>query len=130
MNTIVERFDGVDLIRPTGPFLWPHPTFAGFPTCCGAGKVGDWLVPDSIWGVNISPACWVHDQMFAVAPATWGAFHYANAVFFVNIAAIIQARSANALIRTLRIARASLYLLAVSTAGASIFWAMKKEGQQ
>ena len=125
MNTIVERFDGVDLLRPTGSFLWPHPTFAGFPTCCGAGKMGDYLVPDTVWGVNISPACWVHDQMYDLSPPTWGGFHYSNAVFFHNIAAIIQAKSSTTFARNLRLARASMYLLAVSTAGAGIFWGIK-----
>lgn len=130
MNTIVERFDGIDLIRPVGAFRWPHPTFSGFPTCCGAGKLGDWLVPDTIYGVNISPACWVHDQMFATSPPTWAGFHYSNAVFFANMSAIIQAKSGNAIMRTLRMARAALYARVVSdSVGASIFWAMKaKQG--
>ena len=125
MLTTTTTFDGIQFVIPASGFQWPHPTFKGFPTCCGAGKVGDKVIPDSIWGVNISPACFIHDQMWALASADWCDFHMSNAILFVNLAAIIQARSANWATRDLRLARAATYLLAVSTVGAPIFWGMK-----
>jgi hypothetical protein len=128
MNTIIERFDSIDLIRPVGDFMWPHHQFEGFPTCCGAGKAGDKFIPDSVWGVNISPACWVHDQMWSMAPATWGAFHYSNSVLLLNCAFIIQARSANVVSCKIRLASAANYWLGVTIAGSPIFWAMKAQG--
>lgn len=127
MNTIVENFDGIDLIRPVGSFKWKHTTFKGFPTCCGAGKFGDLIVPDTMWGVNVSPACQVHDDMYEMAEPSWAEFHYSNAILFLNCASIITANSTNFITRNARIARAAFYLLMVSTAGAPIFWGIKQE---
>ena len=122
MKTTTTTFDGVRLIVPTDNFMWPHSTFDGFPTFCGAGPIGDRFIPDTIWGLSISPACYIHDQMWSMSEPLWSDFHYSNAVFFVNMAEIIQTKSANAFTRDLRLARAATYLLAVSTIGAPIFW--------
>ena len=126
MNTIIERFDGVELVRPVGDFRWPHPTFDGFPTCCGAGDWGDRIVPDNLWGLNISPACWIHDQMFTMAPANWSAFHHANSVFLHNLNAINESKSGNIFIKKMRQIRAIEYYTAVDTLGAVAFWNCKK----
>ena len=127
MNTITTTFDSVQLVCPSEKFMWPHPTFKGFPSACGAGKLGDYLIPDTLWGLNVSPACYIHDQMWSLAEPSWSDFHASNALLFVNCAFIIQARSANFFIRDLRIARAATYLLAVSTLGAPIFWSLKEK---
>ena len=130
MITTTTTFDGIRFVVPAEGFQWPHPTFAGFPTYCGAGDTGDRFIPDTIWGVSISPACFIHDQMWTLAEASWADFHMSNAILFVNLAAIIQARSANWVTRDIRLARAATYLLAVSTAGAPIFWGMKTGNKQ
>lgn len=28
---------------------------------CGPGGIGDWIVPDTMWGLNVKPACLIHD---------------------------------------------------------------------
>jgi hypothetical protein len=129
LNTIKENFDGVELVRPLGDFMWPHVTFDGFPTCCGAGPVGDKFIPDTIHGINVSPACWVHDQMWTIAEASWGDFHYSNSILLLNLSFIIQAKSRNRAMCDLRLARAATYWLGVSVAGSSVFWGLKSGGK-
>jgi len=31
---------------------------------CGPGKIGDWFVPDTVWGKSIFLACQIHDFMY------------------------------------------------------------------
>jgi hypothetical protein len=123
VNTILERFDGVSLIRPLGDFRWPHPTFDGFPKCCGAGKgIGNDIVPETILGLNVSPACCVHDYMQDRAPRTWGGFHYSNAVFLVNLLEINRVKS-NWFMQKCRIPIIIGWFAAVSSvAGSKIFF--------
>jgi hypothetical protein len=123
VNTILERFDGVSLIRPLGDFRWPHPTFAGFPECCGAGQgAGNKVVPETILGLPVSPACCVHDWMFNHSPKTWGNFHYSNSVFLVNLLEINRTKS-NAIMRRIRGPIIFGWFAAVSSmAGSRIFF--------
>ena len=34
---------------------------------CGPGAIGDKFVPDSIYGLDVSPACYIHDLSWALA---------------------------------------------------------------
>lgn len=105
MNTIVERFDGVGLIVPSEGFVWPHLTFQGFPECCGVGRkgsIGQEAVPENILGLNVSPACCIHDWMFSAGEETWQNFHYANSVFLVNLLQINRERGGRWLLKKLR----------------------------
>jgi len=127
MDTIQQLIDGVTLIAVRGREL-PHIPLGEFPPCCGAGRgLQEWLVPDTIWGLRISAACQVHDDMFELGDASWDGFHQANGVFIRNIFAIIEAKSSNAFMRAVRRHRALLYLDAVDTMGAKIYWNLKKK---
>lgn len=125
-TTIVEVFDGVQLIRPLDGFAWPHPTFDGFPECCGAGPSGtisQEVVPESIMGLAVGPACCVHDDMFTRGEKTWQNFHYANAVFLVNLLQINRERGGNWLLKKLRGPIILAWFAAVSSgAGARNFF--------
>ena len=131
MTTIVERFDGVDLIRPLNGFVWPHPTFDGFPECCGAGpsgSIGQEAVPETILGLDVSPACCVHDFMFTESQETWQNFHYANAVFLVNLLQINRERGGNWLLKKIRGPVILAWFAAVSSAaGAGHFFNRRVE---
>jgi len=126
MNTILERFDGTELIRPLGEFRWPHPTFAGFPECCGSGSaqsLSQKAVPESILGMRVGPACCVHDWMFEHGPQTWQTFHYANSVFLANLLQINRDRGGMWLLRLLRKPIILSWFIAVSsTVGAQHFF--------
>lgn len=71
--------------------LWPHDLHMdNWPSFCGAGEgVGDWLVPESLYGACISPACFIHDIDFACNPRTRSAFQSANNRFARNIEALV-----------------------------------------
>jgi len=129
-TTTMVTFDGVPLIVPNvgKGFEFPHPTFDGFPSRCGAGQgLGDAIVPEKILGLLISPACSIHDDDFGMAEPTWEAFHACNYRFLYNINSIIKYRSKSVVLKHLRMYRAVTYFNAVDTLGAKCFWDLKRE---
>ncbi len=134
METYVFNLVGINgarvpLIAPTDITL-PGSFVKLFPACCGAGDgIGNLIVPETIWGVPISPACFVHDKMWGKAAPTWEAFHHSNSVFLTNIIAHIQKQSSSKFLEHIRMYRAVTYYNAVNTLGASVFWGLKlKQG--
>ena len=130
METVEITFDGVRLIVPSvngWPLEMPHPSFDEFDTYCGPGSgLGDALVPDHIYGVIISPACYIHDTMFHMADPAWSDFHHSNSVFFHNILAIIEAHGTKK-DKHKRFYRAVTYYTAVDIGwGEDVFWRLKK----
>lgn len=128
-------FDGVHLLVPIlddGDFLeFPHKNFDTFDTYCGPGTgLADSLVPDDIYGIKISPACYLHDVMWEMAEGTWRDFHYSNSVFFHNILRIIEHFAppvGEEKVRHERYYRAVTYYMAVDgDVGASLFWRLKR----
>jgi len=129
MQTKVENFDGVDLRIPVSHlFFWPATTFDTFPTCCGPGEGwGDRLVPDSILGLKISPACWVHDRMFEAEEKTWNNYYYSNSVMLTNMLEINRVRGGNWLVRQIRKPIILCYLKGVTTMiGSKLFFRLEK----
>lgn len=99
-----------------------------FSSHCGAGKgFGDIIVPETVYGLKISPACFVHDVMWEMAEPTWEAFHSSNAIFLRNIISLIIVQSDSRFLKFLRMYRAVTYYNAVDYIGQSIFWAEKKK---
>jgi hypothetical protein len=130
MEVVPIEFDGVMLTAPLiGGFEMemPHKTFEEFGAYCGAGKgFFNWIVPEKIFGIIVSPACYIHDVMNAIADPTWEEFHQCSDVFYDNLLSIVRAKQPppkgdrNRFNRYYRIV---LYFSAVdSTAGAYIFW--------
>ena len=106
---------------------FPSRSVIQFSSFCGAGKgFGDTIVPESIWGLPISPACYIHDKMWAEADATWEAFHAANSIFLRNLIALIDVQSSNRFSAAFRRYRAVTYYNAVDTFGSKIFWKLKE----
>ena len=99
-------------------------------TACGAGEgIGDKLVPETIWGVRVTLACFVHDYMWELSEASWADFHHSNAVFLSNINAVILALSNKSrvnVMKNLRMYRAVTYFNSVDTVGAELFWLSKE----
>ena len=93
--------------------------------CNGCGAKGGIPVPDTIWGLDISPACNVHDWMFEEG-MTHADFLFANGMFQVNMTRIIVNESANKFMVMLRLRRASKYFDAVATLGEDIYWKNKR----
>jgi len=94
---------------------------------CGAGEgLFNTLVPEKVWGIPISPACFIHDRMWAMADASWCDFHYSNSVFLSNINALISYQSRSKCLKRIRMYRAVTYYNAVDSIGSEIFWRMKR----
>lgn len=89
--------------------LWPDLPIEKFPTFCGAGGIGDIFVPDTLYGANISPACFIHDIDFACSPRTWAAFRSHNNRLARNAKSLVDAQ----LTGTKR---------ALATAGVARYW--------
>jgi len=100
-------------------------------TKCGAGNgIGDRLVPETIFWLRVTLACYIHDYMWELSDATWKDFHHSNAVFLSNLITIILKMSAPNkvnVLKILRMYRAVTFFNAVDTIGAGIFWESKGE---
>lgn len=91
---------------------------------CGPGKLGGKIVPDRIWGLNIKPACSIHDFMWAVG-ATDEDRREADRAFLNNILRLIDAAAGPWLLVALRRHAAAKYYRAVADFGGPAFWAGK-----
>lgn len=87
---------------------------------CGPGKWGDYLVPDTMYGLNVQPSCSIHDTCYALGKTDEDKI-IADVMMLMNNLAIIQAKSWP-LIRAARCYRAMSYFLAVSEGGEKAFW--------
>lgn len=130
MTTIVERFDGVDLIRPSGAFMWPSSSFEGFPECCGPG--GNWgtferMIPEKVLGMVVSPACFIHDVMWSGKEKSWAVFHASNSVLLTNLLEINKKKGGYWLIQMVRIPfLVAGFIAATSPVGAARYWAKSR----
>ena len=108
-------------------FTFPFTKFSQCPDCCGPGNgIEEKIIPETIWGLRISPACYVHDHSWSLAEPTWEGFHAANSMFLHNLIAIVQAKSKRTFLKHLRLYRCVTYFDAVdSDIGADIFWRLK-----
>lgn len=129
VQTIIYNARGVaiKLVSPLG-FIDENLVVEDYDTYCGAGKgFGDIIIPDTMWGLNISPACAIHDEMWKVAPPTWEAFHASNSIFLRNIISLIVSQSKSKFLKRLRLYRAVTYYNAVDSVGQNIFWKIKEK---
>ena len=88
---------------------------------CGTAGLGDFLVPDTIWGLSVREACRIHDWMY-VFGETIADKDEADRVFLNNMLRLIQARNSCRLLTGLRRVRARTYYRAVRMFGGPAFW--------
>ena len=97
-------------------------------TGCGPGKFGDFLVPDTMYGLSVKQACRIHDFYYSpMMPATHECKKEADRVFLNNMIRIIKAKTRWKILRLLRTHRARVYYLAVKHFGGPAFWNAKNE---
>lgn len=125
MNYVSVIYRGAKLTIPEwlAP-LWPYDLpLHRFPSFCGAGDgFGDAVVPEDIFGVCISPACFIHDVDWACSPDTIREFLAANFRLAKNIRALVLASALPWWKKEIAVARAyGLWFTAVSTVGALCF---------
>ena len=90
---------------------------------CGPGGLGDWLVPDTVYGLSIKSACMIHD---------WYYRHYeddteygrkiADRVFRNNMIRIVTHKSKSRILERLRLIRINTYYLSVRKFGAPAYF--------
>lgn len=76
---------------------------------CGREGVEGLLVPDTIWGLDISPVCRVHDWMYTNAD-TRQEEDYADAIFAANLVSWIKQKTGSRILQWLRLRRAYKYV--------------------
>ena len=89
---------------------------------CGSKGLGGWLVPDTVWGLNITDCCNIHDYMYSQG-ATLKDKEYADRIFLNNLVRKID--SGSKLFKWLRRRRALTMHWAVDTFGEAAFWDKK-----
>lgn len=90
---------------------------------CGPGGIGDFLVPDTIYGLRVSAACRIHD---------WGyRFSKGNSeedrerhdrIFKNNLIRIVRANTKSKLMLLLRMRRVKTYYYSVRFFGGPAYW--------
>ena len=121
-DLVTHCFDawGVTLIMPRAMSVTDMDDIMIMTNGCGRDGAENRLVPDSILGLDISPACRVHDWMYTDAQEAnceqdaLNAEIEADAVFAANLDGIICQKSGNKLMRWLRLQVAHWYIDAVS----------------
>jgi hypothetical protein len=84
---------------------------------CGPGKLGDYFVPDTMYGESIFLACQIHDWMYYEGK-TLEDKRIADLVFLVNMTILINDGE---LLDKLRLQRVMTYYQAVSDFGQDAF---------
>jgi len=120
----VEECDG--LAAPPGYWQLTPSEKEAICNGCGAKSALVDFVPDTIWGLDISGACNIHDYCWHIAEPTRGSFHAANLLFLLNMMRLINRQTKWPWMRWLRRKRALRYYQAVEELGVTIFFEGRK----
>ena len=90
---------------------------------CGPGGVGDWMVPDTNFGLSMKPACEIHDWMYYEGQTQEGK-EIADIVFLLNMLKLVK--KGTRFLRIPRDHRAFVYYEAVKYGGNSAYWKGKE----
>lgn len=103
-------------------FAEEHPEdFASFG--CGPGGLGDRLVPDTMYGLDISDACRIHDWYYRFYPEnTEEARAMADRVLKNNLLRIVREKTKSSILLWLRERRCQTYYIMVRNFGAPAFF--------
>lgn len=118
----------IELYAPEGYWQTLPEVLKQITNGCGTSGWKGALVPDTIYLLDIKPACNIHDYMYA-AGLTLAAKKEADRVFLNNMLRIIDAAGGCSLLRMLRRRRAKIYYEAVHHFGGPAFWDGKNEPQ-
>ena len=90
---------------------------------CGPGGWGDWMVPDTLWGLPVTEACRIHDWYYRFHwQDTEEARERADKILLNNMIRIIEARTKCKLLLKLRLTRAHTYYKMVRKFGAPAYF--------
>jgi hypothetical protein len=93
---------------------------------CGPGGFGDYLVPDTVWLLNIKPACKIHDWMYHFGE-NLADKEEADRVFLNNMTRMVNTKTKWGWMRKLRLRRVYTYYQFVDKFGGPSFWDSKNK---
>jgi|AntDeeMinimDraft_6_1070357.scaffolds.fasta_scaffold13169_2 hypothetical protein len=105
-------YNGYDLAAPRSFWNASQELRDAITGGCGPGGVGDYFVPDTIYGLDMKPACKIHDWTFVVWNNKAG-FKKANNLFKNNMIRINKQNDGWKLLSKLRLKRIKKYYGAV-----------------
>lgn len=117
----IRSIGGFPLKAPESFWKASHDERNMFTGGCGPGGKGDYVVPDTIWFLNIKLACQIHDWTYFVWNTDAG-FALSNHLFQFNINQIIKEAGGPKNLQKLRRARGRKYVWAVTKFGESSFF--------
>ena len=114
MEFEIGHCEGVEFLKPKGLELPLH--LDQFPDSCGPGNgLEEKLIPEVIWGLRVSPACWIHDRSWEYSKPCLEDFHISNAMFAWNLFSLIQEFPSRIwVVNAVRFYRATTYFVAVN----------------
>ena len=104
---------GCRLLAPLDMIRHPMDDILEATNGCGREGIENRIIPDTIYGLDISPACRVHDWMYADAETLMDE-NYADAIFGANLISMIQQHTKSRVLKWLRLRRAYKYVDAVA----------------
>ena len=115
---------GCKLIAPLTMVRASHDDIMIQTNGCGRAGIEGWLVPDTIWGLDISPVCRVHDWMYQTAQESARRHkdqgrltedeHFADGIFGANLISLIKQKTRSKVVQWMRLRRAYKYVDAVA----------------
>ena len=88
---------------------------------CGPDGVGDAIVPDTLYGLDVTPACRVHDWQYGTG-TKWKDKDDADRTFLSNMLLLVEKAGGPPWLKWLRRKRAWVYYRAVTKFGGPAFW--------
>jgi hypothetical protein len=126
MSSPAAAFAAVSLYAPQSYIDASPEVRAQVVNGCGTEGWKGELVPETMYGLDVSPACNIHDWMY-VTGATLADKEEADRVFLNNLLRLIEAAGGCTVLRWLRRRRARTYYEAVQHFGGPAFWAGKNQ---
>lgn len=120
-SVVIKSLDGYDLAAPESFWTFQDQDMSAAVNGCGPGGVGDFLVPDTVYGLSIKPACKIHDWMYTIYNDEAG-FNMANQIFIDNMIRINNKDTKYTWLKWLRIRRILKYYIAVKNFGRLFFY--------
>jgi hypothetical protein len=114
------QIDGYTMAAPNSFWTTSYDLKRDIINGCGPGGIGDFLIPDRAYFLDLKPACKIHDWMFTVYNCEKG-FELSNTVFLDNMNRINQVHSGN-VFYSMRKARIKTYYRAVRDLGRLFYY--------
>ena len=94
---------------------------------CGPGGIGDWFVPDTMWGLSVKKACQQHDHDYRFGSGSSDEHRkQCDDRMKLNMLAIVNKKSKSKTLKALRHVRVNTYYFMVRWRGGSSYWGERK----